>query len=170
MRGRRELPRPALVAIQRSLSDVGKSLSSMQPSRVPLAGGRSTFQASPAPTFYNRFRTYLRTAALPPSGVHVLRHSAAKLRRDVGESVESVSQFLDHSSLAVTTTYLRRLEGQRDAAWQDVATRARLALDGSPPSGGLHPHRSRICSGGVAAHSPSKSFWPAAPPHGRIGV
>ena len=50
-------------------------------------------------------------AGLPPSGVHVLRHTAAKLRRDVGESVESVSQFLDHSSLAVTTTYLRRLEG-----------------------------------------------------------
>ena len=47
--------------------------------------------------------------------------SAAKLRRDVGESVESVSQFLDHSSLAVTTTYLRRLEGQRDAAWHGVA-------------------------------------------------
>ena len=53
--------------------------------------------------------------------VHVLRHTAAKLRRDVGESVESVSQFLDHSSLAVTTTYLRRLEGQRDAAWHGVA-------------------------------------------------
>ena len=75
-----------------------------------------------ANTFYNRFRGYLRKAGLPPSGVHVLRHTAAKLRRDVGESVESVSQFLDHSSLAVTTTYLRRLEGERDAAWQNVAT------------------------------------------------
>ena len=64
----------------------------------------------------------LAKAALPPSGVHVLRHTAAKLRRDVGESVESVSQFLDHSSLAVTTTYLRRLEGQRDTAWHGVAT------------------------------------------------
>ena len=71
-------------------------------------------------TFYNRFRGYLHLAALPPSGVHVLRHTAAKLRRDVGGSVESVSQFLDHSSLAVTTTYLRRLEGERDAslAWR----------------------------------------------------
>jgi integrase len=44
--------------------------------------------------------------------VHVLRHTAAKLRRDAGESIEDVSRFLDHSSLAVTTTYLRRLEGQ----------------------------------------------------------
>jgi len=37
------------------------------------------------------------------------------------ESVESVSRFLDHSSLAVTTTYLRRLEGQEDRGWGKVA-------------------------------------------------
>ena len=88
--------------------------------RVALAGGRRSPGVSSA-TFYNRFRGYLRLAGLPLSGVHLLRHTAAKLRRDVGESVESVSQFLDHSSLAVTTTYLRRLEGQRDAAWHGVA-------------------------------------------------
>ena len=77
--------------------------------------------ASPALPSTTVSATTSRLAGLPPSGVHVLRHTAAKLRRDVGESVESVSQFLDHSSLAVTTTYLRRLEGQRDAAWQGVA-------------------------------------------------
>jgi hypothetical protein len=32
-----------------------------------------------------------------------------------------VSSFLDHSSLAVTTVYLRRLEGVEDRAWADVA-------------------------------------------------
>jgi len=53
--------------------------------------------------------------------VHIFRHSAAKLRRDAGESVEDVSRFLDHSSLAVTTTYLRRLEGQEDRSWGKVA-------------------------------------------------
>jgi len=58
---------------------------------------------------------------LPAVGVHVLRHSAAKLRREAGESVEDVSRFLDHSSLAVTTTYLRRLEGQEDRSWREVA-------------------------------------------------
>ena len=120
VRGRRELPRPALAAIIRSLADVGKDLSSMQPAESLWQAGAGPPGVSSA-TFYNRFHTYLRTAALSPSGVHVLRHSAAKLRRDVGESVESVSQFLDHSSLAVTTTYLRRLEGQRDSAWQGVA-------------------------------------------------
>jgi integrase len=50
-----------------------------------------------------------------------LRHSAAKLRRDAGESIEAVSSFLDHSSLAVTTVYLRRLEGESDRAWSKVA-------------------------------------------------
>ena len=53
-------------------------------------------------------------AGLPPTGVHILRHSAARLRSDAGESIEAVSQILDHSSLAVTTMYLRRLEGQTD--------------------------------------------------------
>jgi hypothetical protein len=53
--------------------------------------------------------------------MHILRHSAAKLRRDAGESIESVSQFLDHSNLATTTVYLRRLEGQTDQTWGKVA-------------------------------------------------
>ena len=93
----------------------------MQPHESLWQAGAGPSGVSSA-TFYNRFRGYLRLAGLPLSGVHVLRHTAAKLRRDVGESVESVSQFLDHSSLAVTTTYLRRLEGQRDLAWQSVAS------------------------------------------------
>ena len=32
-----------------------------------------------------------------------------------------MSRFLDHSSLAVITVYLRRLEGERDTTWQQVA-------------------------------------------------
>ena len=121
VRGRRELPRPALAVIVRSLADVGKDIHSMQPHESLWQAGAGPTGVSSA-TFYNRFRGYLRLAGLPLSGIHVLRHTAAKLRRDVGESVESVSQFLDHSSLAVTTTYLRRLEGQRDTAWHGVAT------------------------------------------------
>jgi integrase len=72
-------------------------------------------------TFYARFRRYLKLAGMAPTGIHVLRHTAAKLRRDAGESIESVSQLLDHSSLAVTSVYLRRLEGQEDLTWRDVA-------------------------------------------------
>ena len=60
-------------------------------------------------------------AGMAPAGVHIFRHTAAKLRRDAGESIKDVSRFLDHSSLAVTTTYLRRLEGQDDKGWGRVA-------------------------------------------------
>ena len=72
-------------------------------------------------TFYGNLRRYFRAAGLPPSGVHIFRHSAAKLRREAGESIEDVSRFLDHSPLAVTTVYLRQLEGDRDSTWEQVA-------------------------------------------------
>ena len=65
--------------------------------------------------FYTNLRGYLSAAGLPASGVHVLRHSAAKLRRDAGQSIEEVSRFLDHSSLAVTSVYLRRIEVAEDS-------------------------------------------------------
>jgi integrase len=119
-RGRRELPRPAYEAICATLADAGKELAAMAPDE-------SLWQAAARPegvtsgTFYARFRRYLVAAGLAPTGIHVLRHTAAKLRRDAGESIESVSQFLDHSSLAVTSVYLRRLEGETDRTWPDVA-------------------------------------------------
>ncbi len=72
-------------------------------------------------TFYGNLRKYLKAAGLPASGMHIFRHSAAKLRRDSGQTVEEVSRFLDHSSLAVTSVYLRRLEGDEDNGWQHVA-------------------------------------------------
>ena len=119
-KGRRELPRPAWEAIRRTLEDCGKQLVTMSPDEsLWQAGARS--KGISGSTFYGRFRRYLAEAELRPTGLHVLRHSAAKLRRDAGESVESVSAFLDHSSLAVTTTYLRRLEGVEDHSWGHVA-------------------------------------------------
>src|SRR5438270_12114067 len=72
-------------------------------------------------TFYGKLRRYVVKANLPLAGVNIFRHSTAKLRRDAGENVEDVSRFLDHSSLAVTTTYLRRLDGQEDKTWAKVA-------------------------------------------------
>ena len=88
---------------------------SLWPSRADTARGLTSG------TFYAQFRRHLKSAGLQPAGVHILRHTAAKLRRDAGESIEDVSRFLDHSSLAVTTTYLRRLEGQEDLGWGRVA-------------------------------------------------
>ena len=123
---KRELPRPAFEAIERALAAWGKSLATMDPNESlwptddPSRAAASLGITSG--TFYGNLRRYFRRAGLPPAGVHILRHAAAKLRRDVGESIEDVSRFLDHSSLAVTTVYLRRLEGQEDHSWEKVAT------------------------------------------------
>lgn len=89
---------------------------SIWPSPAAAAGRGLTSGA-----FYAKFQRYLKEAGLPPAGLHLLRHTAAKLRRDAGDTVEDVSRFLDHSSLAVTSTYLRRLEGQEDRGWVRVA-------------------------------------------------
>jgi site-specific recombinase XerD len=113
-RGKRELPQPAYLAIQTALAAFGKDLTTMKPedslwpSRSDIGRGIATS------SFYNNLRRYFNAAGLPPAGVHVFRHSVAKLRRDAGESVEQVSRFLDHSSLAVTSVNLRQLEGDRD--------------------------------------------------------
>jgi integrase/recombinase XerC len=119
-RGRRELPRPAYAALCATLNDAGLSLVTMEPEASLWRAGASP-RGVTSSTFYGRFRKYLRAAGLAPTGLHVLRHTAAKLRRDAGASIEAVSAFLDHSSLAVTTVYLRRLEGETDRTWPDVA-------------------------------------------------
>jgi integrase/recombinase XerC len=120
-RGRRELPRPAYAAILATLADAGLDLATMPPTASLWQAGAGE-RGVTSSTFYSRFRRYLSRAGLPPSGIHILRHTSAKLRRDAGESIEAVSSFLDHSSLAVTSVYLRRLEGDSDASWPDVAS------------------------------------------------
>lgn len=119
-RGRRELPRPAYHALVGVLRTFGKGLATMEPSE-PLWPSCGSDVAVSQATFYGNFRRYLRTAGLPPSGIHITRHTAAKLRREAGATLEEVSAFLDHSNLAVTSRYLRQLEGELDARWTEVA-------------------------------------------------
>lgn len=123
--GKRELPQPAFFAIEAWLASVGKDVRTLAPGE-PLWPEMRSGRGISSGTFYTSLRRYLAAAELPLGGVHIFRHSAAKLRRDAGESVEEVSRFLDHSSLAVTTTYLRRLEGQEDRSWEKVAAILRL--------------------------------------------
>jgi len=119
--GKRELPLPAFEAIREALAAFDKDLDTMKPEESLWPSPGRDGRGITSGTFYGNLQRYLRKAGLPRAGVHIFRHSAAKLRRDVGESVEDVSSFLDHSSLAVTTVYLRRLEGQEDKSWQKVA-------------------------------------------------
>ena len=119
-RGRRELPRPAFEALCATLADAGLGLAEMDQA-TSLWQAEAGTRGLTGSTFYSRFRRYLRLAGLQPTGLHVLRHTAAKLRRDAGATIEAVSSFLDHGSLAVTSVYLRRLEGESDRTWPDVA-------------------------------------------------
>ena len=119
--GKRELPRPAFRAIQQALAAFGKDLAAMKPEESLWPSSADSGRGITSGTFYGNLVRYFKAAGLMPAGMHIFRHSAAKLRREAGESVEQVSRFLDHSSLAVTTVYLRQLEGDRDTTWQQVA-------------------------------------------------
>ena len=119
--GKRELPQPAFRAIQQALAAFGKDLATMKPEESLWPSSADSGRGISSGTFYGNMRRYFKVAGLRPAGVHIFRHSAARLRREAGESVEQVSRFLDHSSLAVTTVYLRQLEGDRDTAWEQVA-------------------------------------------------
>jgi site-specific recombinase XerD len=119
--GHRELPQPALNAIRAELGAYGKELATMPPDESLWPSLSHHSKGITSGTFYGNLQRYFKKAGITPSGVHIFRHTAAKLRRDAGETVEDVSRFLDHSSLAVTTVYLRRLEGEQDKSWAKVA-------------------------------------------------
>lgn len=118
--GRRVLPQPAVAAIERTLEDCGKRLGTMPPDESLWQSAARATGVSQA-VAYARFRNYLSAAGFDATGFHILRHSAAKLRREAGDSLEAISSFLDHSSLAVTSVYLRRLEVVDDTTWSKVA-------------------------------------------------
>ena len=120
-RGRRELPQPALDAIKVGVAAFGIDPCTMVPETPLWPSCSDRTKGLTSGTFYGNLQRYFRLAGITPAGVHIFRHTAAKLRRDVGESIENVSQFLDHSSLGVTTVYLRRLEGEKDRSWAKVA-------------------------------------------------
>jgi site-specific recombinase XerD len=68
-------------------------------------------------------KVYARRAGLEAEkiSVHTLRHSAAMLRREAGDDVQKISDFLGHSNAAVTRIYLHKIEGKGDQSWATVA-------------------------------------------------
>ena len=121
VRGRRELPSPALAAIRRSLSDVGKDLSSMQPSESLWQAGDGPQGVSSA-TLYNPL-PWLHPEGRPPSVGRARptphRRQAPLRRRRVGR----VRKPVPRSQLARRHHHLpSQTRGQRDAAWHGVAS------------------------------------------------
>jgi site-specific recombinase XerD len=109
----RELPAPAFAAICAALAAEGRGIDALPPD--------ARLFAVSAHGFYLNLRRYAKWAGLGNVAPHVLRHSAAKLRRTTGSSLEDVSAFLGHRSLATTHVYLQRLEGETDTGWTAVA-------------------------------------------------
>ena len=64
---------------------------------------------------------YGKKAKLGHVTPHALRHSAAKLRRETGASIEDVGALLGHQNIATTARYLARLEVTQDHGWIGVA-------------------------------------------------
>ncbi len=93
--GKRELPEPALQALTLALSAYKLDLATMTPAASLWPARAGDVRGITNGTFYGNLRRYLKRAGLPPAGVHIFRHSAAKLRRDAGDSIEDVSRFLD---------------------------------------------------------------------------
>ena len=70
-----------------------------------------------------RLKRYARLAGLRVDNLHVhtLRHTAAMLRHEAGDDVQEISEFLGHSSLAITQIYLAAVEGRQDTSWAKIA-------------------------------------------------
>ena len=132
---RRRIPPPALEAIGEALTACGTVPDQLTP-------GSPLFDISGS-GFYANLRRYAMDASLQNVSPHVLRHAAAKLRREAGASIEAVSSFLGHASIATTAIYLRRLENEPDHDWQAVAA----ALGVATVTDGHHP-RDRAVSRG----------------------
>lgn len=113
---RRELPAAAAAAIAAAH---GKSLKDFQDLTM-LRPETRLFACTPQ-AFYANLKRYGRRAGVGDISPHVMRHTAAKLRRDAGESIEQVSAFLGHRNIATTARYLQRLEGEADPGWRAVA-------------------------------------------------
>lgn len=122
----RELPAPAFHAIRQALEELGTPYDDLMPEDrlFPIE----------ASSFYRNLQRYAAKADLEDVTPHVLRHSAAKLRRQTGASLEDVGTFLGHRSLHTTSRYLAALEGETDPGWYGVA--AALGMDMQEVSNG----------------------------------
>jgi integrase len=117
---RRRIPPPALRAIITSLEAQGRGVERLAPDDLlfDITGSG----------LYANFRRYAAVAGLENVTPHALRHAAAKLRRRSGASIEAVSAFLGHSSIATTAIYLRQHEVEPDEGWRPVASALDLAV------------------------------------------
>jgi site-specific recombinase XerD len=115
---RADLPAPVIEAVTDYLHSADRRLSADD----------YVFEGQPgkpldSATVRKMVKVCARHAGLDPARirVHTLRHTAAMLRKEAGDSLEQIMGLLVHSSLAVTQIYLHSLEGRKDSSWGTVA-------------------------------------------------
>lgn len=111
---RYELPPPAFAAIREALERSGRPLEERTAEERLFAISEIGF--------YANLRRYAEKAGLKGVTPHALRHSAAKMLRQSGASIEDVSDLLGHRNIATTARYLKKLEGGRNKHWRGVAS------------------------------------------------
>jgi integrase/recombinase XerD len=125
--GLRELPRPAAQAVCTYLRTTGRAqtIGPDDPLWLPHGEGGRTRKdgALTSNAVYRRLKHYAALVGIDPTtlSLHGLRHTGAKLRRQVGASIEEVQRFLDHSSVATTQIYLHATEAVGDPLADKVA-------------------------------------------------
>jgi site-specific recombinase XerD len=149
-----DLPKPVYAAIERYLI-ASKRLDTIQPDdpifiahsdrakHLKTRSGRSvaddqyTPGASPISSreVGRVLKKYARHAGIDDTKVHVhvLRHSAAMLRDEVGEDVKDISELLGHKNLNTTMIYLKHMKGRADISWRKVEALIGLPLDDDDP-------------------------------------
>lgn len=100
-----------------ALSDRAQNLPTVDPESWDRNRPISSYEVG------RRLKRYGRLAGLRADNLHVhtLRHTAAMLRRAAGDDVQEISEFLGHSSLAITQIYVQAVEGRQDTSWSKVA-------------------------------------------------
>jgi site-specific recombinase XerD len=112
-----ELPMPVWESILSWLSAAGRLSAMAKDDAVFTALNRQTPLTSRE--VGRILKKYAHAAGLNAETIHVhsLRHTAAMLRREAGDDVLDICEFLGHTSLATTQIYLHRLGGRKDRTW-----------------------------------------------------
>ena len=74
-------------------------------------------------TVRDALKYYARCAGLRTSGlkVHSLRHTAAYLRAQAGDSEDNIRRFLKQNNVETTRIYLQKIKPKPDQTWMTVA-------------------------------------------------
>lgn len=119
----KELPAPAHQAIETYLRRSGR-LDCIQPNEplfcaiYPGRGRKHRRRVALTHSYIeDQFHVYIRAAGLDDARhltIHSLRHTAARLRRQSGSTLEQIKELLDHTSLQTTDRYLLVQAGEID--------------------------------------------------------